>query len=166
MCAAFDRKLTLKKIKHNIPIRLYSIFVPRMKAVGLFLLCLFFILLKGSEPAHAAGHDTLRRYSAVLHTDRLQQTSPFGMRLALLPVRSHNISDKKETLSLDVDDDDEQEDFLYAGKSVMPVTFFITLAWLSISAASYSYIKNRIPFCGHFSYTSTYKYILQRVLRI
>lgn len=137
-----------------------------MKSVAVFLLCLFFILLKGSESAHAAGHDTLRSYSAALHIDRQDQPQSLNTRLAMLPVRNHSISDKKESLSIDLDDDDIQEDFLSVRKYVLPLTVFFTLASVSIFSLFYSYTKHRVPFCTHFSYTSSRKYILQRVLRI
>jgi hypothetical protein len=137
-----------------------------MKSVALFILCLFFILLKGSEPAHATGHDTLRSYSAALHIDGQDQPRSLNMRLAMLPLRNHNISDKKESLSIDFDDDDVQEDFLVVRKYMLPITYFFTLASLSIFNLFYSHTKNRLPFCTHFSYTSSRKYILQRVLRI
>jgi hypothetical protein len=137
-----------------------------MKSVAVFLLCLFFILLKGSEPAHAAGHDTLRSYSPALHIDRQDQPQSLNTRLAMLPIRNHSISDKKESLSIDLDDDDVQEDFLSARKYVLPVTVYFTLASVSIFSLFYSYTKHRVPFCAHFSYNSSRKYIMQRVLRI
>ena len=44
--------------------------------------------------------------------------------------------------------------------------YFFTLAYASLLIYFYSYFKNRLPFCKHLSYASSYKYILQRVLRI
>jgi hypothetical protein len=137
-----------------------------MKAVAVFFLCLFFSLLHGSEAVHAAGHDTLRSYSAALHLNRQEQTPTLKMRLASLPVRNHHLSEKKESLTIDFDDDDEQEDFIFARKYVLPLTFFITLVSLSILTALYATVKHRLPFCAHFSYTSSHKYILHRVFRI
>lgn len=137
-----------------------------MRAVAVFFLCLFFAILNGSEAAHATGHDTLRSYSPALHVDSQSQTPTLKMRLALLPIRNNHVSEKKESLTIDVDDDDVQEDFIFARKYVLPLSYFITLTGLSILTGLVSTVKNRLPFCGHFSYTSTNKYILQRVLRI
>ena len=137
-----------------------------MKAVAVFILCLFCLLLETSTPAQAAGHDTLRSYSPARHVQKQEQTSPFSMRLANLPVRNHSISDKKESLNIDFDDDDFQEDFVFSRKYVLPVTLFIVLAGLSLLDALLATVKNRLPFCVHFSYNSAPRYILQRVLRL
>jgi hypothetical protein len=137
-----------------------------MKALAVFFLCLFFSILNGSKAAHAAGHDTLRSYSPALHVDQHEQNPSLKMRLALLPVRNHLVSEKKESLSIDFDDDDEQEDFIFASKYVLPIAYFITITALSIISGFSLIIKNRLPFCAHFSDTSTPKYIRQRVLRI
>jgi hypothetical protein len=144
----------------------YTIFVPRMKAVALFILCLFFALLNGSEAAHATGHDTLRSYSPAQHLTEQEQAPTLQMRLALLSDRNLQVSGKKESLNVDFDDDDEQEDFIFARKYVLPATYFIILTSFSVLSECFSTVKNRLPFCTHFSYTSANKYILQRVLRI
>lgn len=137
-----------------------------MRAVAVFFLCLFLALLNGSEAAHAAGHDTLRSYSPAMHVNHQVQTRTLKMRLALLPIKNNHVSEKKESLNIDFDDDDIQEDFIFARKYVLPLTYFIILTSLSILGTSASTVKNRLPFCAHFSYTATNKYILQRVLRI
>jgi hypothetical protein len=137
-----------------------------MKAAAVFLLCLFCLLLGGSKPAQATGHDTLRSYSPMQHVEKPGQTSPFSMRLASLPVRNHSISDKKETLTIDFDDDDFQEDFVFNRKYVLQLSYFVVLASLSLLSGLFAVVKNRLPFCAHFSYTSSPKYILQRVLRL
>jgi len=137
-----------------------------MKAAAAFLLCLFFLLLGGSKPAQANGHDTLRSYSPRLHSEKMGQKTPFQMRLANLPVRNHSISDKKESLTIDFDDDEFQEDFVFSRKYVLPLSYFIVLASLSLLSGFFAVVKNRLPFCTHFSYNSSPRYILQRVLRL
>jgi hypothetical protein len=137
-----------------------------MKAAAAFLLCLFFLLLGGSKPVQAHGHDTLRSYSPMQHMQIQGQASPLKMRLANLPVRNHSISDKKETLTIDFDDDDLQEDFVFSRKYVLPLSYFIVLASLSLLSGFFAVVRNRLPFCAHFSYNSSPRYILQRVLRL
>lgn len=137
-----------------------------MKAAAVFILCLFFLLLGGSKSAQATGHDTVRSYSPLQHLQKQGQTGPLRMRLANLPVRNHSISDKKESLTIDFDDDEFQEDFVFSRKYVLPLSYFIVLTSLSLLSGFFAIVKNRLPFCTHFSYNASPRYILQRVLRL
>lgn len=159
-------RLTRIGTKTHLPMHLRSIFVPSMKAAAAFLLCLFFLLLGGSKPAQATGHDTLRSYAPFQHLQKQGQSSPLRMRLANLPVHNHSISDKKESLTIDFDDDDFQEDYVFSRKYVLPLSYFIVLASLSLLSGFFAFVKNRLPFCAHFSFNASPRYILQRVLRL
>jgi hypothetical protein len=161
-----DKHLTLNKTFGMRMSNRTLILWPDMKAAAALFLFMFFTILFGSETASAAGHDTLRSYSPAMHMDKQEQSGNLKMRLASLPVKSNHLSEKKESLTIDFDDDDEQEDFIFAGKYIVPLAYFITLASLSVLTALYATVKNRLPFCAHFSETSSRKYILQRVLRI
>lgn len=60
----------------------------------------------------------------------------------------------------------EDEDPTNGRKLLLIGKFIATLAWIYTLYHFFNYSKNRLPFCSHLSYLSSYKYILQRVLRI
>ena len=78
-------------------------------------------------------------------------------------VKTNNLSTKKEDcLSIS----NEDEDLACSRKQVLIQKSAVGIAQIFLLNHFYNYPKNRLPFCSHFSYTSSYKYILQRVLRI
>lgn len=84
-----------------------------------------------------------------------------GMEFHL--VKHNNMSDKREDfLSID----DEDEDQVCLRKQIVVTKSFAALAQTFAFDLLRLHPKNRLPFCSHLSYISSYKYILQRVLRI
>lgn len=73
-------------------------------------------------------------------------------------ITKHQGADKKENLA---DVEDEDEDVYQAATQ-----FFIILTFTFALFKLYSHVKKSLPFCAYLSYTSSQKYILQRVLRI
>lgn len=134
-----------------------------MKTVILFCLSLFFLLLGGHNYAHArAQHNTVAS-TPTQNIEKPQQTKLINTNQDLPVIKNNTLSEKREDF---VSIEDEDDDSVFARKSVLPTKYFITLAYVTTLISPNSYVKNRLPFCKHLSYTSSYKYILQRVLKI
>jgi hypothetical protein len=137
---------------------------PIMKAVAVFILFVCFFLFTGYHDVHAETHYSKTSYLTALNITKSGQIKSAITNLSSLQLENNSLAKKKEDLS--IDDGNEGEDFTILRKSVLITRFFVTLASLSILSSLYNFIKNRLPFCSHFSYTSSFIYILQRVLRI
>jgi len=135
-----------------------------MKVAVLLFLYSFFLLLSGHQHAYAGGHHArICSYSPAQHVAKVE-AAKFGHVNQIFPIIKDNSLNEKREDFVSVEDDDD--DLIFSRKNVLLVRYFFTLAYASILIAFYSYFKNRLPFCKHLSYSSSYKYILQRVLRI
>jgi hypothetical protein len=134
-----------------------------MKAVILFLLSLCFLLLGRYDHAYAKANHNTASYSSAQKIEKLQQAKFINTNQELPIIKNNCFSEQREDF-LSVENEDE--DYVSARKSVLPVKYIITLAYAATLNNSFNYIKNRLPFCKHLSYSSSYKYILQRVLKI
>ncbi|WP_316819135.1 hypothetical protein [Pedobacter nyackensis] len=135
-----------------------------MKAAIVFFFSLCFLLLKGHTDVYAAIHDDSFSYSSAQHVEKKQQTHLETTNQDLPVIKDASLNSKKdEFVSLENEDDD---DSMFSRKYVLLTKYFITLAYASVLVCFYNYFKNRLPFCRHLSYSSSYKYILQRVLRL
>jgi len=134
-----------------------------MKAPVLFLLSICFFLLVGESYAHGRNH---QNNSARITADRYESIHKAEVQLTDRAVRLINdvrLADKNlEFFNVE----NEDEDFVFSKKSVVLVSYFITLATIFCFGYSFTTLKNRLPFCTHFSYTSSHLYLQQRVLRI
>ncbi|WP_316791870.1 hypothetical protein [Pedobacter frigoris] len=134
-----------------------------MRGVIVFVLFLSFQLLKGNDTACAGVHQNSNKYSPAQQIKK-QQPARLGSENPGFPVvKNTNLSEQKEEF---VTLEDENDDLVFSRKYVLAAKFFITLAYASVLVYFYQQFKNRLPFCKHLSYTSSYKYILQRVLRL
>ncbi|TDO19548.1 hypothetical protein CLV32_4170 [Pedobacter duraquae] len=141
------------------------ILTQSMKVAVVFFFSLCFLVLKGGNYAHAESHSSISSYSPAEHivkTDHnkyssLIQDSPF--------YKNTNLSDYPDDLT-SIETEDDTEDFSFTGKLMLSANYFLTLVLISAFVNFYNYLKNRLPFCRHLSFTSSYKYILQGVLRL
>jgi hypothetical protein len=122
-----------------------------MRVAAVFFLFLSFLLLR-----------TGFCHSAAQHTKKTLQTELKNTDQGFHVIKNTSLSEKKEDF-ISIEDDD---DLASTRKYVLVVKSFITVAYTSILIDFYNTFKNRLPFCKHLSYTSSYKYILQRVLRL
>ena len=60
----------------------------------------------------------------------------------------------------------EEDDFSASRKFVEITNYFLSFFYKAIAGNSGQHQKDRLPFCKHFSYSSSYKYLTQRVIRI
>jgi len=137
-----------------------------MRTIIIFFLSLFFLLFKGHVDSYAAdGHYSKGYYFSAKRTDKSEQQQ-FGKLLKDLPLVKHNhISEKKDDV-VSIENEEDSEDPGYIRKQNLPIKYAVALSFSSTLYHDYHSSKNRLPLCRHLSYTSSYKYILQRVLRI
>lgn len=123
-----------------------------MKVAIVFFLSLCLFMLKGHVDA----------YGSARHPEKTQQIKFGNAGTGLQVTKNNGLTDRKEEL-ISIEDD---EDVVSSRKYVLPAMYFIILAYASVSINFSCYLKSSLPFCGHLSFTSSYKYILQRVLRL
>lgn len=134
-----------------------------MKVAIVFFLSLCFLLLKGHTDVYADIHHNSASYSTQ-YIEKKQQTQLENTNRNFPVIKDNGLTDKREDfISLEDEDDD---DFAFSRKYVLLAKYFITLAYASILICFYKHLKNRLPFCRHLSYSSSYKYLLQRSLRL
>ncbi|MFP5079015.1 hypothetical protein [Pedobacter sp. JCM 36344] len=132
-----------------------------MRATFLLFLSLCFFLLTGSQYSysHTNAQDTHKPDEKIIITHSSSKT----VAPAFFLHKNKTLTEIKEDF-INIEDDDEE--FVIARKHIELINYFVTLAYASILVHFYNYLKNCLPFCKHLSYKSSYKYILQRVLRI
>lgn len=154
--------LTNNFINQPLNIRQAIIFAPNMRVAVAFFLFLCLLLVKGHSDLYAKQNNSYPAGASITTSPRVK----FGNTTHEFPFFKYNsLTEKKEDF-LRVETEDDEEDSLFARKYVLLVSFFTAFVSTSVLDCFYSYFNNRLPFCSHFSYTSSYKYILQRVLRI
>lgn len=139
-----------------------------MKAAVVFFISLFFLsilshVLKGNDRVDAEIHHNTSFYSAARISEKKEQVK-FGRIAQNFPlVKLNTFSDKDEDF---ISIENEDDDFAFTRKQTLPARHLTALVPSSAPVHFYNYSKNRLPFCRHLSYTSSFKYILQRVLRL
>ncbi|RZM26473.1 MAG: hypothetical protein EOO88_16880 [Pedobacter sp.] len=136
-----------------------------MKVAVVFFLSVFFLMLKSGNSAQAEVRSSFSTYSPALHVGKSAQTKFSNINQESPLFKNTNLTDLPEDL-LSIENDDDSEDFSYTGKLLLSANYFITLVFFSAFVHFCSTQKNRLPFCSHLSFTSSYKYILQGVLRL
>ncbi len=139
------------------------IFAAMMRALVAFLFSLISLLLGGYTNGHASVHHNNSNDTPKYHVATVQQTRLGHLNLELPVVKNSSINEKREDY---IGIDNEDEDLVCSRKQVIVSKALVALPHTFALNHFYNYPKNRLPFCSHLSYTSSYKYILQRVLRI
>ncbi|HEX8607957.1 MAG TPA: hypothetical protein VF679_04895 [Pedobacter sp.] len=131
-----------------------------MRVVIVFVLSLFFFLSTGCpySYSHINPQDIPKSKEKIETHSALKDFEP-----TFFLHKTKSITEIKEDF-INLEDDDEE--FVATKKFAELTKYYVTLAYASILIHFYNYLKNRLPFCKHLSYSSSYKYILQRVLRI
>jgi len=128
-----------------------------------FMLSLFFLFLGGYTSTFASVHHDKISDSIVQHGTKVQQAKIGNLNSDRFIVKNSHLNEKKEDF---FSIEDEDEDVVFSGTDLLLHKYFITLSYASTSTYSNNYFNVRLPFCRHLSYTSSFKYILQRVLRL
>ena len=131
-----------------------------MKAAILFVLSLTIFMLTHFQQGitknlYAASSQSKQNISQIRHAS-LKSGHSLSFR--------NRVS--KNTIQEDyIGAEDDDEHFSNA-KHVLHLKYVTLPSHISLGLKYYNYPKNRLPFCEHFSYTSSPIYIFQRVLRI
>lgn len=132
-----------------------------MRAVTLSVFLLFLFLLTGSKFGNgniesSVSNTSSQKIVKCSHTVTLSNSNGPSLRKNL------RLNDNREDF-ITLEDDD---DLVVTRKLSTPVKLLFIPDYASTLVTYFNFPKNRLPFCKHFSYTSSCKYILQRVLRI
>lgn len=134
-----------------------------MRCTIVFFLLLCSVLFGGYNDVYSEVHHNSTTYGTTAwHIDKIQQVKFENTNKVFPVVKNNSVTEKKEE-SFSLEDEDEE---VMPTRRYILVKYFTTLVHASILICFYSYFKNRLPFCSYLSYTSSYKYILQRVLRL
>ncbi|RYE32302.1 MAG: hypothetical protein EOP42_09585 [Sphingobacteriaceae bacterium] len=132
------------------------------RANFLFFLFLSFLLLGRCNYIYAKAVNQLKQNdlsSPNQAQTKLLHSVKFDQHAILTNI---SLNEENEYLS-DVEDD---ENLISARKSVLLSNSFILLQYICILNFLFFFIKSSLPNCRYFHYKSSYKYILQRSLRI
>jgi len=129
-----------------------------MRAAYLFIIAMCFLFLGGNNYACSGLHHS--NLNAPVQHGQKHQIRFTDNNRGRTYVKSTNLNDKKDIL-LDVEDEDDH--IVFSGKYVLLANFTFALF---LSYLFCSYIKSSLPSGIHFHYVSSYKYLLQRALRI
>jgi hypothetical protein len=134
-----------------------------MRLIVTFLLSTFFLLVRGN--AHLYAHATHDR------TCYCPAQLPEKSKDAVSANQSQNNITKACTNSTSNDgfnatELEDEDDFIAFRKFVEVTNYFLSFFYAHVLGNDSQYVKNRLPVCEHFSYSSSCKYIMQRVIRI
>lgn len=124
-------------------------------------LALCFLLLKGYGHLYADTDQDYLYRSLQQHSESSVQVTPPQNDQALLSNAPSSGAKKEKIKATEVEDEEES----FSGrKHLLISTYFLFNP--QEPASYYSYLKNPLPFCNHFSYSSSYKFIIHRVIRV
>lgn len=126
-------------------------------------LSLCFLLLKGYSHLYAnTDQNSIYKSLQQLSENRVQVSPPDADNSQLRISNAPSSGAKKEKIrATEVKDEEES----VSGRKHLQISHYYFL-YPQSPASYYSYHKNPLPFCNHFSYYSSYKFIVHRVIRI
>jgi len=134
-----------------------------MKPAVIFFLAFFFLFLKDGGGVFAGEIQHTVSQSANQRGNTYHPAVSNHLTRGLPEVRQGRTVDWKENI---ISLEEESEELISAPKFELLVKYIFTLAYASVLLLLCHSVKNRLPFCKHFSYISSSIYILQRVLRL
>ena len=134
-----------------------------MRIVVIFFLFLCFSLSGMYDYVHLDAYQNRISYSPAQNIEKTQQAKFTNAYRDFTVTKNTSLGKEKEHFVIV---EDEEEDHVSARKYVLLVRYFTTLSLAFNFNYSLSIFKDSLPFCTHLSYSSSYKYITQRVLRI
>jgi hypothetical protein len=135
-----------------------------MKAMYLLLVSLCFFLSGGRvNSAYAVANHNKVTYTPAHQVQELQQIDRFSDNKDAAIFRAAGANDEDKLL---FSSENEDENDLSARKYILLTKYSLILTYTFILSNLCVCVKDRIPFCSHLSYISSYKYIVQRALKI
>lgn len=134
-----------------------------MRFVVIFSLFLCVFLSGMYDHVHFDAHQNRISYSAAHNIENTQEAKFTYANKDLYVTNNTSLGKEDEHF---VVNEYEEEDHVSARKYVLLVRYLTTHFLTSNFNNSLIIFKESLPFCTHLSYSSSYKYITQRVLRI
>lgn len=134
-----------------------------MRIVVIFFLFLCFSLSGVYDSVHLDACQNRISYLPAQNIEKTQQAKFTNAYKDFTVTKNTSLGKEKEHFVIV---EDEEEDHVSARKYVLLVRYFTTLSLAFNFNYSLSIFKDSLPFCTHLSYSSSHKYITQRVLRI
>jgi hypothetical protein len=129
-----------------------------MRAVAIFCLSLFLLLFKANEGAHAIVPTISQGSRVVKSTLDVKHQSHLHKHVNV------HLQKRLSQKELNYAEEGQNEDESLAKKSLICVRAIYLYALLNVWHSIPQ--KLALPYCEHFSYTSSFKYLLLRVFRI
>lgn len=137
----------------------------QMRLVITFFLSLCFLLIRGYDHLYARAYNNPTCYSPA----KLSAGSELGgldNEKDKQTVIHKATSSDSETEAINARETEDDEELIAPRKYVEITNYFITFLQAHLAGDGSCYLKSRLPICEHFSYTSSDKYIVQRVIRV
>ena len=134
-----------------------------MRTIVLFFLFLCFLFVGRHYHAYGSDHPNGTRNTVAQTTDKIKQLSFSVINHDHAVVKSNSTGQGGSFLISDLDEDENNplaRRYLLLAKYSLIVSYTLVLSYL------FSCLKESLPVIRHLSYTSSYKYIVQRALRI
>jgi hypothetical protein len=131
-----------------------------MRPIFLFLLSLCFLSAGLNNHAHGDVHASSVSDPLVQHVRKSGELGNGERSQQHIVLKAAGLTEDGTSILSDEDDDNTSARKYLSAHCALILYYAIVLSFPCI------YRKERLPFCTHLSYTSAYKYILQRSLRI
>lgn len=130
-----------------------------MRLVITFFLSLFFLLPGGYDHLYAICYTTAKPAA------KAEQATLSASKSSHFLIKKATSSDvENEAVNATEREDDDE---LPSERKLVEINnYFISFFYTHSHGYFHSYLKDRLPFCKHFSYTSSGKYIVQRAIRV
>ena len=135
-----------------------------MKSVIIFFLSLCFLLLTGQSSLYSSSLQNKIDYSSLKSLQLKKHVEPVSITKSEF-IRN-NVPADSEPDAVSADETEDEDELIAPRKYVEITNYLITFFHSQATPYSSSYVLNRLPFCTHFSYTSSDIYIVQRVIKV
>lgn len=136
-----------------------------MRTICLLLLALCALLPGSHAFAANAGIKSVATHSTQLKSANPQNIyfSTFGQEHAIV---KNTVVGEEIEYAADVDNEDEDYTRISTKEQVLLINYFLTFTCAFLLTYLFNTINSRLPNCGHLAFSSSSKYLTQRVLRI
>lgn len=137
-----------------------------MRLIVTFLLSFVFLFVKGNAHQYHPAYNNKITYAA-LHLSPTATPSVLSFERKTGAILQKDVADNAASDPVNATEVDEDDDDSISSRKLVEITnYFISFLYDHLFADYHRYKKERLPFCKHFSYSSSFKYIIQRVIRI
>jgi len=136
-----------------------------MKSVIIFFLSLCFLLLTGHNHLYSSTYQSRTYYSPTKSFELAKQSNLDADTKGTLIICNDAPSDN-EVDALNATESEDDDELIAPRKNVEITNYLITFFHSQVVGYSNNHVQTRLPFCKHFSYTSSDINIAQRVIRV